>query len=77
MAANRSKPFGWAEDLPSAPVEDVGVDHRRGDIAMPEKFLDGKDTAPPGPGTNKIPKRAQHVRPAPTGPAHASGRGLL
>ena len=37
---------GRAADSGRAPVEDVGVDHRRGDIAVAQEFLNGADVVP-------------------------------
>lgn len=40
------RPVGRAEDAAAAAVEDVGVDHRRADVAMAEELLDGADVVP-------------------------------
>lgn len=33
-------------NAPASAVEDVGVDHRRADVPVAEKFLDGPDVVP-------------------------------
>jgi hypothetical protein len=35
--------IGGAEDAGGASVEDMGVDHGGGDVAVAEEFLDGAD----------------------------------
>ncbi len=37
------QPVGRAADAAPAPVEDMGVDHRRANVLVAEQFLDGAD----------------------------------
>lgn len=43
MLGRAEEPIGWAADSPAAPVEHMGVDHRRADVPVPQKFLDRPD----------------------------------
>jgi hypothetical protein len=40
------KAVGWASDAKAATLEDVGIDHGRPDIVMPEEFLNRTDVVP-------------------------------
>src|SRR6266571_774538 len=56
-----SQAIGRALNRPSAPVQDVRVDHRRADVAVAEELLDGADVVagPDELGGERMPK---HVR---------------
>ena len=41
--SHRPEAVGGAEDAGGATVEDVGVDHGGGDVAVAEELLDGSD----------------------------------
>ena len=42
-ALQEAEAVGGAQDAGGAAVEDVGVDHGGGDVAVAEEFLDGAD----------------------------------
>ena len=41
-----SQAIDWAADPQCPPIEDVQVDHRGSDVAMPEQFLHGANVVP-------------------------------
>ncbi len=43
MARIHSKFIGRVVDWPSTPIEDMGINHRRGDILVSEQILDRPD----------------------------------
>ena len=40
------QPVGWTRNAERAPIQDVGVDHRRADVRMTEQFLHRSNVVP-------------------------------